>query len=376
MWIDTLTLLPDLFAPVISTVAPAVDAIPTADTGVNSPNILMPLDASSTGDDVDWTMWMINYISFFFAAVVILAMIGFAIVFRQRGGVPQEGRGASHSTTLEITWTLIPTLIVLVIFTFGFRGYLSSQVPPTDAIQISANGKMWAWFFTYPDALGRGAPELWVPVNEPVQITLDSSDVIHSLYIPAFRVKKDVVPGRYNTLWFTADKEGTYELFCTEYCGTLHAEMITKVHVVSREEYDKKMEEISDPYADNAPFWLVGQQIHQQNGCAACHSIDGSVGTGPSWKDLWGAERQLDDGSVVIADQAYITESIRYPGRKILAGWGNVMPSYAAQLSDKDSIAVGEYIKTLTEGFTVNEKGAVVADDGSVSDPREDYADE
>lgn len=364
MWTDSLCILPDL----IATAAPV-----TNDTGWGQG--FMPFDASSSGDDVDWTMWMINYISFFFGGIVIIAMVAFAIIFRHRKDGPQEGRGASHSTTLEITWTLIPTLIVLVIFTFGFRGYLSSRFAPPDAIQISANGKMWAWFFSYPDALGQGSPELWVPVNEPVQITLDSSDVIHSLYIPAFRVKKDVVPGRFNTLWFQADVEGTYELFCAEYCGTLHSKMVTKVHVVSREEYDAKMEEISNPYAGGVPFWEVGQKIHQQQGCAACHSIDGSVGTGPSWKNIWGQQHEMADGSQVLVDQEYITESIRYPGRKIVAGWGNVMPSYAAQLSVKDTIAVGEYIKSLTDGFTIDENGAVVAEDGTVSDPREDYDD-
>lgn len=344
-------------------------ATATADTGVNSPNLFMPLDASVTGDDTDWTMWFINWITIFFGVAVIGAMVAFAIIFRHRPGRPEEGKGASHSTTLEITWTLIPTLIVLVMFTFGFRGYLSSQVPPADAIQINAMGRMWNWYFTYPDGQGGGSGTLYVPVNEPVVLTLSSEDVIHSLFIPAFRAKKDVVPGRYNKMWFLADKEGVYELFCTEYCGTSHSKMATKVHVVSREKYEAQMRIVANRFIGvnpdgttyDKPVEQVGLEIWQELGCATCHSVDGSELQCPTWKGLYGAQRPLADGSSILADEAYLRESIKYPGVKLVQGYGNVMPSYAASLSEeegRDEIgAVIAYIKTLSDNVKTNPLG-------------------
>ena len=351
----------------LTTPTPLAAAPAASDTGVNSPNWVLPFDASSTGDQTSWLFWLINWISVFFTVIVLVALVWFVFRYRQRGGVPEEGRGTSHSTTLEITWTLIPTMIVLVIFVYGFRVYLDKTIPPDDANEIDVMGVMWNWSFMYPDGNGGRSPNLVVPVNEPVTLTLQSSDVIHSVFIPAFRVKKDAVPGRYNKMWFEADRLGTYELFCTEYCGTLHSKMGAKVQVVTREEYDKHLELVSDPFngvdADGNPIRLtypeVGEKLWNQL-CITCHSVDGSAGTGPTWQGLYGKTREFTDGTQAVADEAYLRESILYPGRKIVVGYGNAMPSFAGQLNDEEVRAINSYIATLSDGYKVGEDGQIL----------------
>jgi cytochrome c oxidase subunit 2 len=340
----------------------------TTDTGVNSDYWVLPSDASSTGDATSWLFWLITYITIFFSVVVTVAMIWFVIRYRQKGGIPAEGKGASHSTTLEITWTLIPTMIVLIIFVYGFRVYLDKTIAPDDANQINVQGYMWAWNFTYPDGGGGMSQDLVVPVNEPVKLTMTSKDVIHSVYIPAFRVKKDAVPGRFNSLWFQADELGTYELFCTEYCGTLHSKMGAKVQVVTREEYDKHLEVISNPYIDAegnpVPFAEVGE-MYWNNLCISCHSVDGSVGTGPSWLGIYGEVHQMVDGEQVEVDLDYIRESILYPGNRIIEGWGNAMPAFVGQLDERDIVAITAYIATLSDGYEVGADGQIIGPDNT-----------
>ena len=208
-----------------------------------------------------------------------------------------------------------------------------------------------------------------------MQLTLASADVIHSLYIPAFRAKKDVVPGRYNRMWFTPTKIGTYELFCSEYCGTLHSRMGAKVEVLSRPDFEAKMDEISDPYFRTdeetgekvaVPFAQVGQQYHQ-NLCVSCHSVDGSAGTGPSWKGIYMAERRGVDGSVRVGDDEYIAESIWYPGRFILEGYGNAMPAFKSTLDERDLRAITAYIATLGDGYKADADGTVTGPGESTS---------
>ena len=344
------------------------------DTGTAADNpFYMPDLAAEQGTDTDWLMDLINIVTVIFTVIVLAALIYFAIRYRQRGDTPREGKGTSHSTTLEITWTLIPTMIVLVIFSYGFKGYLNQQIAPPNAIQIDVRGYRWAWAFSYPDAAGGIDSVLYVPLNEAVELTMNSDDVIHSLYIPAFRAKKDVVPGRYNKMWFRPTELGTYELFCSEYCGTSHSRMGTKVVVLSYEDWEAKMDEIADPYTrinyktgekEEVPFAEVGMQYHQ-NLCVSCHSVDGSVGTGPSWLGIYGQPRAGSTQGVV--NEEYIAESIWYPGRYLVEGWGNAMPAFASTLSEKDLKAIAAYIATLSDGYKVDADGTIYGPGESTS---------
>jgi cytochrome c oxidase subunit 2 len=222
------------------------------------------------------------------------------------------------------------------------------------AHDVKVRAFMWGWNFEYRNPVDGStvtSDKLYLPRGEPVILTMTSSDVIHSLYLPAFRMKKDVVPGRFNKMWITAtelatDPEG-FDVYCAEYCGTLHSKMITKAIVLEPADYRKKIIEVGDIFPGRS-LAEVGELIYKRNGCNACHSIDGSRGTGPTWKDLYMHTGQLADGSSYLADDDYMKESILYPGRKIVAGWGNAMPSYLGQLSDREIGAIVEYMKTLS----------------------------
>jgi len=322
------------------------------DTGPGSPNFWMPQAASTHAEHVDFMWNFIMAVTVIFTLIVVVLMTWFLIKYRAKGDdEPDPTNVVTHSTTLEITWTVIPTCIVLVMFVLGFRGYLDSSVAPPSAYNVKVNGFTWGWNFTYPD--GRQTPNLHLPKGRDVRFELTSSDVLHSSYVPAFRLKKDVVPGRINSYWVNPTQEGIFELFCTEYCGQQHSEMVAKVFVYDAENYDAALDKMTNIYADPVtgdprPPAEVGKVLWSARGCMGCHSIDGSDGTGPTWQNLWMANRQFTDGTEGVADANYIRESIYYPARKIVVGYGNAMPGYLGQLDERDVSSITEYIKTLS----------------------------
>jgi cytochrome c oxidase subunit 2 len=316
-----------------------------------------PKQASSIAPSVDWLMWLINGVAVFFTVGIILVTIWFAFRYREsRNPVPEP---AGHNNALEIIWTVIPSIIVLVIFFFGFRGYMEMVVPPTVAHDVKVRAFMWGWSFEYKNPVDGASvitDKLYLPKGEPVILTMSSADVIHSLYLPAFRMKKDVVPGRFNRMWITAtefpsEESGGFDLYCTEYCGTLHSKMLTKAIVLEPADYRAKLIELGDVFVKDGqplPLAQVGESLATARGCFACHSVDGTRGTGPTWKDLYMHTGQLTDGSAYVADDNYILESIYYPGRKVVAGFGNAMASYLGQLSEREVGAIIEYMKTIS----------------------------
>ena len=375
----------------LTTLAAAVPAVPAAvvaapaemtSAAVNAANssFWMPPRASTAAYDADWLFYFILAVTVFFTVLVTAIMIYFALKYRHREGKPAPGKAAGHSTALEVTWTVIPTIIVIVIFFYGFRGFLDGAVVPPNAIEVKVTGRMWNWYFDYP--AGGGDSILYLPRGRPVQLTLASEDTIHSLYVPAFRLKRDVVPGRYNKMWMEATEVGEYPLECTEYCGTGHSEMGTRtdedtgaytgtrVIVLEPDDWEKKMAELSDifntidpvtglPVA--VPLADVGNLLYTKRGCQQCHSLSGEAGIGPSWKNLWGASRQFADGTTGIADENYIREAILYPQKQIVAGYGGVMPSYLGSLKDREIDAIIEYTKTLSDGYKpVGETGDLI----------------
>ncbi|MEM1304389.1 MAG: c-type cytochrome [Planctomycetota bacterium] len=319
--------------------------------------------SSTNAEAVDSLFAFITWINIIFFVPIVALMVLFVFWYRKRPGHEAQ-HSPHHSNTLEITWSVIPLILVVIIFSLGFKGFLDMRVPPDDAYEIAVQAKKWGWSFTYPNGLV--TDDLHVPVDRPVKLVLSSVDVIHSLYIPAFRVKMDCVPGRYNTMWFEATEpskpidadgdgefdtgEGGYDLFCTEYCGTGHSAMMRKVHVYASDlEFVNKLDELSDVRKLGPPE-EVGEQLYVARGCKQCHTIDGTDrpgNGGPSFKGHYGKENAFTDGSSVKMDENYIRESILYPQKLIRSGYKPIMPTYQGQFSDDELFAIIAYIKKL-----------------------------
>lgn len=312
--------------------------LPVAQTG----GFWMPESAASN-PVTDPVFHLVLVICSLLFALVVGLMALFVLRYRRRPGVSAQ-KTASHNTLLEVTWTVIPVLIVGVIFYEGFVAYMTMQAAPLGAYDLRVSARKWAWQFIYPN--GHVDETLHVPAGEPVRLTMTSEDVIHALWIPALRVKQDVVPGRYTRVWFQADKVGVYPILCAEYCGDEHFNMLSQIEVHTRESYDAWLKDAAN-YLKTLPPAEAGKRLFQSRGCMQCHSTDGTAGTGPSLKGLYGRTEKMSDGSSVVADDNYIRESILDPQAKIVAGYQPVMSTYKGLLSDEEITALIEYMKTL-----------------------------
>jgi cytochrome c oxidase subunit 2 len=310
----------------------------------------MPPQVSTVAQGVDWLFNFILAISVFFFLLIVALMVVFVVRYRRREGQRAEA-SPSHNTALELTWTGIPLILVIAIFVFGFKGYLDMSTPPANAYEILVEGQKWNWSFTYPN--GYVDADLHIPVNRPIRLVMGSQDVIHSLYVPAFRIKMDVVPGRYSKAWFEATRPGEYDLFCAEYCGTSHSDMIATVIVHPPGEFESWLEKASNFLETMSPV-DAGRKLYQVRGCQQCHSVDGTAKTGPSLLGVFGREEAFVDGSRLIADENYIRESILEPQARVVAGYEPVMPTYQGRLSDPEITAIIEYLKSL-DGTTSEE---------------------
>jgi cytochrome c oxidase subunit 2 len=310
----------------------------------SEPSMWMPPRVSTVAHHVDWLFNFILAISVFFFLLIVVLMVVFVIRYRRREGQQAEV-SPSHNMALELTWTVIPLILVVVIFFFGFRGFLDMTTSPANAYEILVDGQKWNWRFTYPN--GYVDSNLHVPVQRPVRLVMTSADVIHSLYVPAFRIKSDVVPGRYSKAWFEATEPGQYELFCAEYCGTSHSDMIAQVIVHPPGEFEKWLEEASNFLETMTPV-EAGFKLYQIRGCQQCHSVDGSAKTGPTLLGVFGHTQALADGSSIVADENYIRESILEPAAKVVAGYEPVMPTYQGRIKDEEITAIIEYLKSLS----------------------------
>jgi cytochrome c oxidase subunit 2 len=293
---------------------------------------------------IDSLFTFVNVVSGILLVGVVAAMLWF--MYRYRRQDPAERPSpVKESKLLEISWIVIPTILVLLVFNWGFKSFVAQKTIPDNAYEIRVQARSWGWSFEYPN--GVTTDTLYVPADEPVKTTMSSQDVIHSFYVPAFRVKQDVLPNRYTSVWFEATKEGTYDLFCTEYCGRNHSEMDAEVKVVSRARFDEWLESAGTP--DDIPLPELGEKLYTQQGCQGCHSLDGSDMVGPTWKGLYGkTDHQMADGSTVTADANYLRESILQSGAKVVEGYQNVMPSYAS-LSEREVTGLVEFIKEQSD---------------------------
>lgn len=314
-----------------------------------SDDFWMPLDASTFGAQVDPLYHFLLWLSIISAAGIYLAMILFAIKYKAPARDKNEvgDNSSTHNTMLEITWSVIPLFICIGIFVWGFKGFVDLRTPPKDALELHAIGQKWKWTFSYPN--GHMDSELHVPIDRDVRIIIQSVDVLHSLYIPAFRTKMDAVPGRYTDLWFHATKAGEFPVFCAEYCGTSHSDMLAKAVVHEAGGYEKWLDGIGELLKNEAAENPVafGEKLYTKQGCKTCHSTDGSTLVGPSWKGLWGSKRTFSDGSSATVDENYILQSINDPSSQIVQGFTPSMPTYQGQMKDWELNAIIEYIKSL-----------------------------
>ncbi len=310
----------------------------------------MPESMAVGASHVDWVYYAIYYFSIFFQVVITGLMFYFVWKYKRRKGDKLET--PPDLTRIEILWTVLPLFFIVILFHVGFKGYVKNAIAGDGAIEIRARGKQWLWEFEYANGMKENG-KLVVPINRPVKMVMSSDDVIHSFYIPEFRIKKDVVPGMYSNVVFEANKLGPAHVFCTEYCGTSHSGMLADVNVVSQEEFDSYIKEgprnpnCQDPNAacpaDLKAKW--GEQLYVSNACVTCHSRDGSKLVGPSFKGVYGRHEVLEGGEVDIDDN-YIQESIRKPQAKIVKGYTNVvMPMIP--LTDRQVEALVEYLKTI-----------------------------
>lgn len=304
---------------------------------------LTPDVASTIASKVDAISYFILLVSVFFFFLIFILMMVFVFKYKRKTNLDKTS-SVDHNLTLEVVWTVIPSILLLIMFIWGFQVYLEMSIPPKDSMEIKVTGQKWFWTFDY--ATGASSPgELVVPVNKPVKMLLSSKDVIHSVYIPAFRVKMDALPNRYTVMWFEANKIGEYPMYCTEFCGTEHSGMRAKVRVVSQEDYQTWIDQ-AGAGGDGMKPEEYGAVLYKKYACSTCHSLDGSKITGPSWKGIWGSSEATSAGSVKV-DENYIRESILAPNAKIVSGYQPVMPSYTGILKDKDIEAIIAYIKTL-----------------------------
>lgn len=315
----------------------------------NGPTFWMPSQGSTVAGEVDWLFYFVMYLCYFFFFLIAVVMFWFAWKYRYRPGVAKPPAPPAHNTALEMLWTVPPLFVVLFIAYKGFAGYMDMVVPPANTYDIQVTGRMWKWSFMYPN--GTVTDELHVPKGVPVRFTLGSEDVIHSLFVPNWRLKKDAVPGRYNQYWVQATEAGEFPVYCAEYCGRDHSMMKTKVVVHETPQMFADWLADASVWEPKVTFTERGQKLYSQAGCSSCHSVDGSKNTGPTWKNLFGEPQALTNGQNVVADENYIRESIYYPGRTIVKGYTNQMPSYLGQLSENDVTALIWYMKSLSDKF-------------------------
>lgn len=317
---------------------------------------LLPEPAATQSENVDPLYRFLFWSGFVLFLTVVIPMTWFVIKYRRK----KEGQKAlsqkDHNKFLELLWTLSPLVYLAILFLWGFKGFMSLYMPPGNAKELRVVGQKWQWTVIYPNedfsVAGQGAV-IGVKLGEPVKLVMTSQDVLHSFFVPNFRVKQDVVPGRYTTLWFEPTQKGDFPVFCAEYCGDQHSNMMATIRVMDDEEYAAWVEKSKNANVGMSPKEL-GAKLFTQKGCNACHSTDGSVKIGPSFKGLYGSDQKLQSGKTVKIDDNYISHKLFDPQANVAVGYAPVMPSFKGQLKEdkehpeRDEVtALIEFIKSL-----------------------------
>jgi cytochrome c oxidase subunit 2 len=322
---------------------------------------LVPDSASTFSWKVDALYFYLSGVTLFFALLISIVLIFFVIRYRRR--TPYEiPRPIAGSHKLETLWTIIPFIIAMTMFGWGARVYFEQYKPPQNAVEVYVVAKQWMWKLQHATGQ-REINELHVPVGRKIKLIMTTEDVIHDFFIPAFRTKADVVPGKYTTLWFEATKPGTYHLFCAEYCGMNHSGMTGSVIVMEPREFDNWL---SGNTGTTSPA-AAGQQLFQTLGCSSCHGANGEGGRGPTLAGLFGRQTPLEGGQSIRADEAYIRESIINPQAKIVAGFGPIMPTFQGQVTEDQLVQLVAFIKSLPGGSTTGVPNASASPAPSVA---------
>jgi cytochrome c oxidase subunit 2 len=299
---------------------------------------IRPDQASTIAQGVDYLYYFLTAIDLFFTAVIFLTIVYFALRYRRRSEQDQP-KQIEGSLPLEIAWILIPLGICVVVFLWGTSLFIRNSRPPAASTEIFVVGKQWMWKLQHPEGVEE-INELHVPVNQPIKLTMTSEDVIHDFSVPAFRVKKDVVPGMYTTLWFQATKTGRFDLYCDQYCGTNHSLMRGEVIVMEPTEYEQWL----SGGIRGGTMAQSGAKLYDQLACITCHG----TGKGPPLTGIYGKPVKLSDGKTVVADDAYLRESVLYPSAKIVEGYTPIMPTFKGQVTEEQLLQLIAYIKSLS----------------------------
>jgi len=301
----------------------------------------LPPSASTLSGSVDALYFYLIGITSFFTLLIIGALIFFMLKYRRRSPseIPQPIAG-SHK--LETLWSVIPFIIAMSFFVWGAQLYFEQSRPPKNGVEVYVVGKQWMWKIQHTTGQ-REINELHVPIGRKIKLIMTSEDTIHDFFVPAFRMKADVLPGKYTTQWFEATKSGTYHLFCAEYCGMNHSGMIGSVVVMDPTEFDNWL---SGNSSQQSPA-VAGQQLYQTLGCVSCHGSRGKGGRGPALSGVFGGQVSLSDGNLIKADESYIRESIFNPQAKLVNGFGAIMPTFQGQISEEQLLQILAFIKSL-----------------------------
>jgi len=302
--------------------------------------LMLPPQASTFARGIDTLHYIVIGAAMVVCFIVFVLLLYFAIRFRE--GQPRPKRGIPHSVEIGLAGFTLTVFIVW--WVVGFAQYRDMREPPADAMRVYTVAKQWMWAFVYPNGAA-AEDDLRVPVGQPVELVMTSRDVIHSFYVPAFRVKQDVVPGRTTNVWFTANQPGRFEILCAEYCGAGHSRMRGAVIAMPPGEYAAWL--AGHRATDLAS---TGEKLAAEQGCFRCHTVDGTPHLGPSWRGLYGSTIPLEGGGSVVADDAYLTESMMNPPAKLHRGYPPLMPTYLGRLSGPEAAAIVEYIRSLRGG--------------------------
>lgn len=304
----------------------------------------MPEQASTFAMQYDILFWMTTVLTVVFTLLVGGLVIFFALRYKQGNKVNRQNP-VDHNSFLELAWSVIPMFLALIMFAWNAKLFVDMRTPPADAMEIFVIGKQWMWHSQHENGI-RENNRLTIPVNRPVRLTMISQDVLHSFYIPQFRIKQDVIPGRYTSQWFEPIKTGTYNLFCTEYCGTQHSEMGGYVRVLTEADWAKWVANGGDDLKPG-PTTIAdrGKLVYERMNCASCHTAQDND-RGPTLYGLVGSTRTMTDGKKMVADRDYIRGAIKTPYANLTDGYQNTMPEYK-ELSEDDLLALYEFIKTL-----------------------------
>jgi cytochrome c oxidase subunit 2 len=307
---------------------------------------MLPAEGSAHARGVDDLYMFLVWLSVFFFVLIAGITLYFVYKYRRREEHVLTPN-ISHHLGLELTWSIIPLIIVIGIFFWGFNDYMAAGVAKNDALEIQVTGRKWNWAFEYPDG-SRDVKNLHVPVGRPVRLIMSSEDVLHDFYIPDMRMKQDVIPNRYVELNFTPLTVGKKQVFCAEYCGKGHSEMMAELYVDSPADYEKFLREGPEELK-NMPLPELGKYVWENKGCSQCHSLDGSriSGGGPSFKGIWNKMEKMNDGQMVMVDENYVRQSIDEPQARIVSGFEPIMPSFKGLIRDREYLGVMAFIKSL-----------------------------